>query len=142
MVELSSAKLVDLPEVSFAGQQESVLYVRGLDSLLETSRLCLASLYTDRAIAYREEHNIGHEHLALSVGVQQMVRSDLGCAGVMFTLDTESGFPDVVLINGAWGLGETGVRGSVNPDRFMVYRPLLRDPNRASLERKDGTEGR
>jgi len=136
----SSATAEDLPEASFAGQQESFLNVRGLDALLETSRLCLASLYTDRAIAYREEHNIGHEHLALSVGVQQMVRSDLGCAGVMFTLDTESGFPDVVLINGAWGLGETVVRGSVNPDRFMVYKPLLKDPYRPILERTCGTK--
>lgn len=120
----SSATAEDLPEASFAGQQESYLNVRGLEALLETSRLCLASLYTDRAIAYREERGFAHEQVALSVGVQRMVRSDIGCAGVMFTLDTESGFPEVVLINGSWGLGESVVKGSVNPDRFMVYKPL------------------
>lgn len=136
----SSATAEDLPEASFAGQQESFLNVRGLEALLETSRLCLASLYTDRAIAYREQHGFVHEQVALSVGVQQMVRSDLGCAGVMFTLDTESGFPDVVLINGAWGLGETVVKGSVNPDRFMVYKPLLKGPFRPILERTCGSK--
>ncbi|MDQ2075298.1 phosphoenolpyruvate synthase [Marinimicrobium sp. ABcell2] len=136
----SSATAEDLPEASFAGQQESFLNVRGVDALLETSRLCLASLYTDRAIAYREHRGFAHEQVALSVGVQQMVRSDLGCAGVMFTLDTESGFPDVVLINGSWGLGESVVKGSVNPDRFMVYKPLLKGPFRPILERTCGSK--
>ncbi len=120
----SSATAEDLPEASFAGQQESYLNVRGIDALLEAARLCLASLYTDRAIAYREERGFAHEQVALSVGVQRMVRSDIGSAGVMFTLDTESGFPEVVLINGSWGLGESVVKGSVNPDRFMVFKPL------------------
>jgi pyruvate, water dikinase len=136
----SSATAEDLPEASFAGQQESFLNVRGLPALLETSRLCLASLYTDRAIAYREEHGFAHHQVALSVGVQQMVRSDLACAGVMFTLDTESGFPDVLLINGAWGLGESVVKGSVNPDRFMVYKPFLDGVRRPILERTTGSK--
>lgn len=120
----SSATAEDLPEASFAGQQESYLNVRGLPALLHATRLCLASLYTDRAIAYREERGFAHEKVALSVGVQRMVRSDIGSAGVMFTLDTESGFRDAILINGSWGLGESVVKGSVNPDRFMVYKPL------------------
>lgn len=136
----SSATAEDLPEASFAGQQESFLNVRGVDALLATSRACLASLYTDRAIAYREQHGFAHEQVALSVGVQQMVRSDLGCAGVLFTLDTESGFPDVVLINGAWGLGESVVKGSVNPDRFMVYKPLLERGFRPIVERTCGSK--
>jgi pyruvate,water dikinase len=136
----SSATAEDLPEASFAGQQESFLNVRGLDGLLESSRACLASLYTDRAIAYREQHGFAHEQVALSVGVQQMVRSDLGCAGVLFTLDTESGFPDVVLINGAWGLGESVVKGSVNPDRFMVYKPLLEREFQPIIERTCGSK--
>lgn len=136
----SSATAEDLPEASFAGQQESFLNVRGLDALLLTSRACLASLYTDRAIAYREQHGFAHEQVALSIGVQQMVRSDLGCAGVLFTLDTESGFPDVVLINGAWGLGESVVKGSVNPDRFMVYKPLLARGFEPIIERTCGSK--
>ncbi|WP_439509592.1 phosphoenolpyruvate synthase [Marinimicrobium koreense] len=136
----SSATAEDLPEASFAGQQESFLNVRGLDGLLESSRTCLASLYTDRAIAYREQHGFAHEQVALSVGVQQMVRSDLGCAGVLFTLDTESGFPDVVLINGAWGLGESVVKGSVNPDRFMVYKPMLERELQPIIERTCGSK--
>ena len=136
----SSATAEDLPEASFAGQQESFLNVRGLHGLLESSRACLASLYTDRAIAYREQHGFAHEQVALSVGVQQMVRSDLGCAGVLFTLDTESGFPDVVLINGAWGLGESVVKGSVNPDRFMVYKPLLEREFQPIIERTCGSK--
>jgi len=136
----SSATAEDLPEASFAGQQESFLNVRGLEELLESSRACLASLYTDRAIAYREQHGFAHEQVALSVGVQQMVRSDLGCAGVLFTLDTESGFPDVVLINGAWGLGESVVKGSVNPDRFMVYKPLLDRDFQPIIERTCGSK--
>ncbi len=136
----SSATAEDLPEASFAGQQESFLNVRGLEALLNTSRACLASLYTDRAIAYREQNGFAHEQVALSVGVQQMVRSDLGCAGVLFTLDTESGFPDVVLINGAWGLGESVVKGSVNPDRFMVYKPLLERGFQPIVERTCGSK--
>jgi pyruvate,water dikinase len=121
----SSATAEDLPEASFAGQQESYLNVRGGDAVLHACRRCFASLYTDRAIAYREEQGFEHTQVALSVGVQQMIRSDLGSAGVMFTLDTETGFPDVVVISGAWGLGESVVKGTVNPDRFMVYKPFL-----------------
>lgn len=124
----SSATAEDLPEASFAGQQESYLNIQGPHELLNACRLCYASLYTDRAIAYRIEKGFGDQSVALSVGVQQMVRSDRGCSGVMFTLDTESGFPDVVLIDGSWGLGEAIVKGSVNPDRFMVYKPLLENP--------------
>ncbi len=119
----SSATAEDLPQASFAGQQESFLNIRGTDALLEACRECYASLYTDRAIAYREEQGFAHDQVALSVGVQQMVES--AAAGVMFTLDTESGFPDIVLISAAWGLGETVVKGSVNPDRYMAYKPFL-----------------
>ncbi len=136
----SSATAEDLPEASFAGQQESFLNICGIDALLDASRRCLASLYTDRAIAYREENGFAHEQVALSVGVQQMVRSDLGSAGVMFTLDTESGFRDVVLINGSWGLGESVVKGNVNPDRFMVYKPLLGGKARPIVERTAGSK--
>lgn len=119
----SSATAEDLPQASFAGQQESFLNIRGEAELLNACRECYASLYTDRAIAYREEQGFAHEQVTLSVGVQQMVESS--AAGVMFTLDTESGFPDVVLISAAWGLGETVVKGSVNPDRYMAYKPFL-----------------
>lgn len=121
----SSATAEDLPEASFAGQQESYLNVQGVESLLSSCRLCFASLYTDRAIAYREKQNVDNRGIALSVGVQQMVRSDVACAGVMFSVDTETGFPDAVLINASWGLGETVVKGSVTPDRYMVFKPLL-----------------
>ena len=119
----SSATAEDLPEASFAGQQESYLNVIGEDNLLEACRQCFASLYTDRAIVYRQEQGFEHQQVALSVGIQQMLNSH--CSGVMFSLDTETGFPDVVVINGAWGLGETIVKGTVTPDSFMVYKPLL-----------------
>ncbi|MDX1647028.1 MAG: phosphoenolpyruvate synthase [Longimicrobiales bacterium] len=122
----SSATAEDLPEASFAGQQESYLNVRGEEALLDACRRCYASLFTDRALAYREEKGFDHMDVALSVGVQKMVRSDCGAAGVMFTLDTETGFPDVVLVDGAWGLGEAVVQGMVNPDRFLVFKPFLR----------------
>lgn len=123
----SSATAEDLPEASFAGQQESYLNISGTNALLEACLHCFASLFTDRAIAYREEQGFAHQQIALSVGVQQMVRSDLACAGVMFTLDTESGFPKVITINASWGLGESVVKGHVNPDRYMVYKSLLQD---------------
>jgi pyruvate,water dikinase len=119
----SSATAEDLPSASFAGQQETYLNVRGESALIAAVRACMASLFTDRAIVYREEHQISHRGVGLSVGVQQMVRSDIGCAGVMFTLDTESGFRDVVVINGSWGLGETVVQGRVSPDEFWVHKP-------------------
>jgi pyruvate,water dikinase len=119
----SSATAEDLPEASFAGQQESYLNITGEIDLLEACRQCFASLYTDRAIVYRQEQGFSHQQVALSVGIQQMLNSE--CAGVMFSIDTETGFPDVVVINGAWGLGETIVKGTVTPDSFMVYKPLL-----------------
>jgi len=121
----SSATAEDLPEASFAGQQESYLNICGAGAVVAACQQCFASLYTDRAIAYREENNFAHQSLALSVGVQQMVHSNESCAGVMFTLDPETGFPDVVYISGSWGLGETVVKGSVIPDRYMVFKPFL-----------------
>jgi pyruvate,water dikinase len=121
----SSATAEDLPEASFAGQQETYLNVRGEDALLDAVRACFASLYTDRAISYREAHGIDQIRVALSVGVQPMVRSDRGGAGVMFSVDTETGFPGVVVINAAYGLGETVVQGSVDPDEYRVFKPLL-----------------
>lgn len=121
----SSATAEDLPDASFAGQLESFLNVTGEDALLDVCRRCYASLFTDRGIAYREEKGFDHMEVAVSVGVQKMVRSDLSSAGVLFTLDPESGFPDVVVINGAWGLGESVVQGRVNPDQFTVFKPFL-----------------
>ncbi|MGR5065107.1 phosphoenolpyruvate synthase [Photobacterium sp. DNB22_13_2] len=122
----SSATAEDLPEASFAGQQESYLNIRGDQHVLDACKQCFASLYTDRAIVYRQEQGFPHQQVALSVGIQQMVESE--CAGVMFTLDTENGFPDVVMISGSWGLGESIVKGTVTPDKFMVYKPLLEQP--------------
>jgi pyruvate, water dikinase len=124
----SSATAEDLPEASFAGQQESYLNVRGASAVLDACRFCFASLFTDRAITYREEQGFAHSEVALSVGVQKMVRSDRASAGVMFTIDTESGFPDAIMISGAWGLGESVVKGIVTPDRYMVYKPFLTNP--------------
>ncbi len=121
----SSATAEDLPGASFAGQQESFLNIRGIRSLEKAVRDCMASLFTDRAIAYREENGFEHTRVALSVGVQRMVRSDLACAGVMFTCDPESGFKDAVVINAAYGLGESVVQGRVNPDQYVVYKPFL-----------------
>jgi pyruvate,water dikinase len=121
----SSATAEDLPEASFAGQQETFLNVTGGDELLEACRKCYASLFTDRAISYREEQGFDHMEVALSAGVQKMVRSDKAGSGVMFTLDTETGFPDVVVINGAWGLGENVVQGAVTPDEYRLFKPLL-----------------
>ncbi|MFI0750245.1 phosphoenolpyruvate synthase [Streptomyces sp. NPDC021224] len=124
----SSATAEDLPEASFAGQQETFLGVVGEDAVLEACRRCFASLFTDRAISYREDHGFGHLDVALSVGVQLMVRSDRAGAGVMFTLDTDSGFPGVVLIDAAWGLGESVVSGTVDPDEYQVFKPRLGKP--------------
>ena len=121
----SSATAEDLPDASFAGQQETFLNVRGLDNLLDAVHQVYASLYNDRAIAYRVHQGFDHSLVALSVGVQHMVRSDIGSAGVMFTLDTESGFRDAVFITSSYGLGETVVQGAVNPDEFYVYKPAL-----------------
>ena len=123
----SSATAEDLPDASFAGQQETFLNVNGAEELMEACRKCYASLFTDRAISYREEKGFEHMKVALSVGVQKMVRSDKACSGVMFSIDTETGFPEVVIINGAWGLGENVVKGAVNPDSYLVFKPLLDD---------------
>jgi pyruvate,water dikinase len=121
----SSATAEDLPEASFAGQQETFLNVRGEEDLLDACSRCYASLFTDRAIAYREEKDFDHMKVALSIGVQKMVRSDKSGSGVMFSIDTETGFPDVVVINAAWGLGENVVQGAVNPDEYLVFKPLI-----------------
>ena len=125
----SSATAEDLPDASFAGQQETYLNISGPDELLDACRRCFASLFTNRAISYREQKGFDHMDVALSVGVQKMVRSDEAGSGVAFTIDTESGFPDVVVINAAWGLGETVVQGSIQPDEYTVYKPLLDDPS-------------
>ncbi|MFD9128512.1 phosphoenolpyruvate synthase [Kitasatospora sp. NPDC059571] len=124
----SSATAEDLPEASFAGQQETFLNVRGVPALLDACLRCFASLFTDRAIDYRERLEFDHLAVALSVGVQLMVRSDLGSAGVMFTLDPETGFPDAVVVSAAWGLGETVVSGQVDPDEYVVFKPLMKAP--------------
>jgi pyruvate,water dikinase len=121
----SSATAEDLPDASFAGQQETYLNIEGEDALLDACRNCYASLFTDRAISYRSIQGFDHNQVALSVGVQQMVRSDIGGSGVMFSIDTESGFDKIVLINAAWGLGENVVQGTVTPDEFQVYKPFL-----------------
>ena len=134
----SSATAEDLPDASFAGQQETFLNIRGADNLLDAVKRCFASLYNDRAIAYRVHHGFAHEAVALSAGIQRMVRSDKGAAGVMFTLDTESGFRDVVFINAAYGLGETVVQGSVNPDEFYVHKPTLVRGHRPVIRKKLG----
>ncbi|MDR3417475.1 MAG: phosphoenolpyruvate synthase [Nevskia sp.] len=123
----SSATAEDLPDASFAGQQETFLNIRGEAALLDACRSCLASLFTDRAISYRQAHGFDHLKVALSIGVQQMVRSDRAGAGVMFSIDTETGFDRVVLINASWGLGETVVQGQVDPDEYTVFKPLLDD---------------
>jgi pyruvate,water dikinase len=121
----SSATAEDLPDASFAGQQDTYLNVRGEEELLKACRKCFASLFTDRAIIYREEHGFEHINVALSIGVQKMVRSDKAYAGVIFTIDPETGFRDVVVINAAWGLGEIVVQGIITPDEYMVFKPLL-----------------
>ena len=137
----SSATAEDLPDASFAGQQETYLNVRGATDLLAACTRCLASLYTDRAISYRANHGIEQMRVALSVGVQPMVRSDLGSAGVMFTVDTETGFPGVVVIDAAFGLGETVVQGTVDPDEYRVAKALLgRDDRVPVIERRPGSK--
>jgi len=136
----SSATAEDLPEASFAGQQETFLNVGGEAALLAAVRRCYASLFTDRAIVYRAQHGYGHRDVALSVGVQRMVRSDLGSAGVMFSLDPESGFRGAVVISAAWGLGESVVQGSVSPDEYTVFAPTLRQGFRPILRRRAGSK--
>jgi len=134
----SSATAEDLPEASFAGQQETFLNVRGLDNVLVAIKHVFASLYNDRAIAYRVHHRFDHREVALSAGIQRMVRSDIGASGVMFTLDTESGFRDVVFITASYGLGETVVQGAVNPDEFYVFKPTLAQKRPAIVRRNRG----
>jgi pyruvate,water dikinase len=136
----SSATAEDLPEASFAGQQETFLNVRGIDAVLEAIKQVFASLYNDRAIAYRVHHRFEHDAVGISAGVQRMVRSDIGASGVMFTMDTESGFADAVFITSAYGLGEGVVQGAVNPDEFYVYKPALRAGRPAILKRGIGSK--
>lgn len=137
----SSATAEDLPDASFAGQQETFLNIKGETALIDACRRCYASLFTDRAISYRKAKGFDHMKVALSIGVQQMVRSDIGGSGVMFSIDTETGFDKVVLINAAWGLGENVVQGAVDPDEYQVFKPLL--DNRALvpiIEKKKGAK--
>jgi len=136
----SSATAEDLPTASFAGQQESYLNVRGEKELIEKVMECFASLFTDRATSYRVDKGFDHLRVFLSVGVQKMVRSDLACSGVIFSIDTESGFKDVVYITGAYGLGENVVQGIVNPDQFYVFKPTLKEGFRPIVEKKLGTK--
>ena len=136
----SSATAEDLPDASFAGQQETYLNVTGEEALLEKVRDCFASLFTNRAISYREDKGFNHFDVYLSVGVQKMVRSDLASSGVMFTIDTESGFKDAAYVTGAWGLGENVVQGAVNPDQFYVFKPTLKKGFKPIVEKKLGSK--
>jgi pyruvate,water dikinase len=136
----SSATAEDLPDASFAGQQETFLNIHGLDNVLQAVKHVFASLYNDRAIAYRVHKHFHHADVALSAGVQRMVRSDVGAAGVIFTLDTESGFRDVVFVTASYGLGETVVQGAVNPDEFYVHKPMLAEGRPAIIRRNLGSK--
>ncbi len=136
----SSATAEDLPDASFAGQQDTYLNVKGEDEILSKIRACIASLFTNRAISYREDKGFDHFDVYLSVGVQKMVRSDLACSGVMFSIDTESGFKHAAYITGAWGLGENVVQGIVNPDQFYVFKPTLLAGYRPIIEKRLGTK--
>ena len=136
----SSATAEDLANASFAGQQESYLNVHGNHHLLESIKMAFASLFTNRAISYRQDQHFDHLKISLSCAVQKMVRSDKGCSGVMFTLDTESGFRDAVLINGSWGLGEYIVKGIVTPDEFMIFKPTLKLGKNAILNKRLGSK--
>ena len=136
----SSATAEDLPDASFAGQQETFLNVHGIDEVLHKMKEVFASLYNDRAISYRVHKGFAHDVVALSAGVQRMVRSDLGAAGVMFTIDTESGFEDVVFITSSYGLGETVVQGAVNPDEFYVHKPMLKLGKKSVIRRNLGSK--
>jgi pyruvate, water dikinase len=136
----SSATAEDLPDASFAGQQETYLNVQGITALRETCKNCFASLFTDRAISYRVDKGFDHFKVALSIGVQRMVRSDLACSGVMFTIDTESGFRDAVIISAAYGLGENVVQGSVTPDEYTVFKTTLKSGHRPILQKSIGSK--
>jgi pyruvate,water dikinase len=136
----SSATAEDLPDASFAGQQETYLNIKGEHALMEATKKCFASLFTNRAISYRTDKKFDHFKVALSVGIQKMVRSDKACSGVMFSIDTETGFKDAVLINGAYGLGENVVQGNVNPDQFYVFKPALMKGCRPIISKKLGSK--
>jgi pyruvate,water dikinase len=136
----SSATAEDLPDASFAGQQETYLNVCGISSVLQACHKCFASLFTDRAISYRTIKGFDHFNVALSVGVQRMVRSDLASSGVMFSIDTETGFKDAVLITAAYGLGENVVQGAVNPDEYIVFKPTLQAGYRPILDKRLGSK--
>ena len=136
----SSATAEDLPDASFAGQQETFLNIQGEAALLEACRRCYASLFTDRAISYRQLNGFDHLEVALSVGVQRMVRSDLACAGVMFSIDTETGFRDAVLLTAAYGLGENVVQGAVNPDELLIFKPTLQQGFAPILSKRLGSK--
>ena len=136
----SSATAEDLPDASFAGQQDTYLNVRGERELLDKIRACFASLFTNRAISYREDKGFDHFNVYISVGIQKMVRSDRACAGVAFSIDTESGFKEAIYITGAYGLGENVVQGIVNPDQFYVFKPTLRKGYRSVIEKRLGTK--
>ncbi len=134
----SSATAEDLPDASFAGQQETFLNIKGEHALIDACKKCFASLFTNRAISYRVDKNFDHFSIALSIGVQKMVRSDLACSGVMFSIDTESGFKDAVFITGAYGLGENVVQGAVNPDEYYVHKPTLKEGFKPIISKKVG----
>ena len=136
----SSATAEDLPDASFAGQQETFLNIKGEENLIDACKKCFASLFTNRAISYREDKGFDHMSIALSIGIQKMVRSDLASSGVIFSIDTESGFKDAILITGSHGLGEMVVQGTVNPDEFYVFKPTLRDGHRPIVQKKLGTK--
>ncbi|MBA3353376.1 MAG: phosphoenolpyruvate synthase, partial [Blastocatellia bacterium] len=136
----SSATAEDLPDASFAGQQDTILNVRGEQRLIEACHECYASLWTDRAISYRTAKGFDHFDVALSIGIQPMVRSDIASSGVMFTLDTESGFREAVVINGAWGLGEAVVQGMATPDEWIIFKPTLKLGFRPIVTRKLGVK--
>ena len=136
----SSATAEDLPDASFAGQQETFLNIRGEHALLEATKKCIASLFTNRAISYREDKGFDHFKVALSVGIQKMVRSDKACSGVMFSIDTETGFKDAVLVTGSYGLGENIVLGAVNPDQFYVFKPTLKQGYKSIISKKLGSK--
>ncbi len=136
----SSATAEDLPDASFAGQQDTILNVVGDANLIKACHECYASLWTDRAISYRTARGFDHFDVALSIGIQPMVRSDIACSGVMFTLDTESGFREAVVINGAWGLGEAVVQGMATPDEWNVFKPTLKQGFRPIITRKLGVK--
>jgi pyruvate,water dikinase len=138
----SSATAEDLPQASFAGQHESFLNVKGRDQLLHAVKKCFASLYTDRAIKYREDNGFRHDKVMLSVGIQLMVRSEKACSGVAFTLEPESGFRDIIHISGVWGLGENIVQGTVTPDEFLIFKPTLKQKHYAILQKKLGEKSK